>query len=298
MSYKYRHLQLNKKLINPTAVVTNITNIDNNHVAISFSNNHNTIIIFKIKDDGNNLSAQDGLSTTLNIRFLGKINNITNMCNFDDFVVIPKQSFELLFIQNNFIKEILPNNNFKKNNFNLNGNIEEYFITTIKHYCLQNINISACNHKECYHLIGFVELYDLNFLVQHICMHSQNSKHLFILRTHFNTNNFTISDASVLNHYNLTTLYNNYNLDDTEIKKSIITSVCNNDDEIIFITTSGRHGRVWKIPFYSSLLYFGFPELKFSEKLENSPRGICCVNDKIYVACNNKNNNKLTYMVI
>lgn len=300
---KYKYLPIDCEIIKDKALITNITSLYNGKVAVSSSYNHSPITLFNTVVDEETKKIKLGkkvhniiLASKINIKFVGIMKEKVKEEN--GFVVIPKHKFDLMYLSiDEELKSIIPENK---------QSLHDYIVDTIINTSLINDSFSSiCSHKECYHLIGFVELCGFNLIVQQICSHTQNESHfrnkqLFIFNSTIDIQNMCISNTVLLKSFDLILLFKGIGMKQTEIEKSIVTSVSTNGiNELIFLTTSGVHGRLWKVSYFSSLRFFGIPELKINSQLKYSPRGVTYVDNddlkdkQILIICDS--NKKIVY---
>lgn len=293
--------------INKGSHITNIATIDSDSVVISLTNNDNKpLITVNLTNDKGRIHLGDHVKTLQNSRFLcnsstfvdGGLHShdkdikdikdikyvnkikISQDCPIqeNDLIVIPKHKFELEDIT-----------------FDGNHNLKKAVIEAIS-----DKNPKICTHKDCYHLVGFIELHEFNLVVQFICNHSENRKQkkIFIMKSTLIGKK--LLGMSVFGVIDFMGLCKTYKLSNSS-KNSLITSVTTNGkDEIYLVSSYGKHGHVWAIPYFFGLNYLGAPILL--TKLDDSPRGITVVshndNEQLLVICDNIEKEKLVYYSI
>lgn len=286
-------------IIKNNANITSITTLFDNKVAISSSGNHYPITIFSTVQDEKTKTIKllDGQNIKIvqseNIKFIGTLKGKIKPYSF---IIIPKHTFKLIYVElDNNIKLIVPDNN---------QNLRDYLVDIILNSNTNNDTL-ICKHKKCYHLVGFVELAGFKLIVQQICTHSHSShlqlkkKQLFILNSTINYQKMTMGNTILIKSIDLISLFKSIKMNSNEIEKSIVTSVATNGtNDLNFFTTSGVHGRVWSIPYYTFLLFFGMPILKIKNKIKYSAIGITYVDlpnkeKQLMIICNN--DKKITY---
>lgn len=282
---------VNEKLIKSHSTITNvmadtdnkiiISSIDNKYPLVKYDANINTLSKKSIKLE--NCEAIKELTST-HVKFIG------NICD-DIKCVVPKHQFQLITVN----KKHETNHITIGNTHNIRHNLVETIL---------NSNPELCKCHECYHLVGFVNICEFNIVIQLMCEHKSSMRAIIIMKSTLDKNCMSLFNTSVLSVIDFFTTCRNNNFHKKIPSKSVITSVTsNNFDKIYLLSSYGKKGHVWVIPFFSGLNFLGTPAL--ITQLNSYPRGITimnkdivCNNDKtiLFVVCNT--DKKLTYYTI
>jgi hypothetical protein len=269
-----------KCMIDKKANITNVTSLKDDKILVSCAHNRYPLIEFDIGKEIIKQKEPIDVLKDVNVKFVGTLKNNSA------YIVIPKHKFELLQIST--INNVTNIANITINN---KSNLRDIIIQTIV-----DSNPELCKCKDCYHLIGFIELCEFNLVVQQVCSHNNSSRKIFFLRASLYST--TLINLSLLCEIDFYKYCRNNRLRTREAVKSIITSVTTNgSDKIYLISAYGNKGYFWSIPYFSGLTFIGSPNL--ITKLHHSPRGITYTKD--YDTCvrdNNNNNNKDNLLVV
>lgn len=258
---------INEKIINSTSTITNVV-ADGNDIIISSMDNKYPLARYQTKVNKKGIiklgdcAVIKELSST-NVKFIGTVDNNDekNEKNEKIICVVPKHQFQLITIKD--AKNITINNN---------PNIRHHIVETIL-----NSNPDLCKCHECYHLVGFITLCEFNIVVQLICEHKSTARAIIIMKSTLDKKKLVLYNTSVLSVIDFFTLCNSNNFHEKVSAKSIITSVTsNNCDKIYFLSSYGKKGHVWVVPFFSGLNFVGTAGLM--AYLKNSPRGLTLIN--------------------
>ena len=282
---------VNEKLINSESTITNvmadhdnkiiISSIDNKYPLVKYDTNMCDVdhLIKRKSIKLDNCEVIKELSST-NVKFIG------NICQ-DIICVVPKHQFQLITLKKQAVKHISINNNH---------NVRHDLVEIIT-----NSNHELCKCHECYHLVGFVNICEFNIVIQLMCTHKSSMRSIIIMKSTLDISSMCLFNTSVLSVIDFFTTCRNNDLHKKVPEKSVITSVTSNKcDKIYVLSSYGKKGHVWVIPFFSGLNFLGTPGL--ITQLNSYPRGITCMNKNInnntvlFVVCNT--DNKLTYYTV
>jgi len=261
--------------------ITNITQFDQDSILVSTTNPSVSLNKIKTKTYNNGLTKLLGPSEQINISPVESINtkssnsHITNAKFINrlrdspkELCIIPKNQFSVVLISENRSK-------IEQKYFSINND------TDLREQVVELINnkyTDVCKCRECYHLAGFVQLCEFNLIVQLICSHTHSQRKIFILTSSMEKHNggptVPLKHTSVLAVIDFYRLCRNNKIKRDIAISSVITSVAfNGHDQLYFISSYGKRGHVWSVPYFFGLNFFGVPVLL--TKLNHSPRGVC-----------------------
>jgi hypothetical protein len=286
---KYHHsVHLPSKNYNGITV-TNAAHL-NGTTYISTSSKHNPIMKFSVNENGGlneNPTTVPGFSN-IKIKFIGFIK--------DKIAVIPKYNSNIYILDQQDCSQSDRQNDKLSRHIRLvtvdsQPNLKQHIVSSIL-----NEYPKSCRCEDCYHLLGFAEFRNFNFFIQLSCNHKPDHKLLFVVKANINTASLECTDLEATNEYDYYRLFIDQGLSEKYARSAEFTSVHYDGSKVYLVSTYGKEGHLWEMPYFGNISYLGPPS--FVTKLRRQPKGIYSSGQNLIVVCRNIGNQRMNYYLI
>lgn len=249
----------------------------NGSTYVATTNKNYPLLKFNINKDGGIIGTPTSISafSKTKIKFIGFIK--------DKLAIIPKYNWTIRVLDDN--------NNYKSVTIDSQSNLRHDIVE-----CILNKYPKSCRCEDCYHLMGFVQFHDFNIFVQLSCNHKPDHKLLYIIKAKLNIALLECTNLEATNEYNYYSLFSDQGLSEKYARSSEFTGLHYDGKKVYLISTHGKQGHLWEMPYFNNISYLGPPT--FVATLRRQPKGIYSYGSNLIVLCSNIKNQKMNYYMI